>query len=150
MLIREVSWESVLGSILGSVLLDVFVNDLEEDLECTLIKAVDDTRLEGAVNVLESKIAMQRSLGKVEKWANRSFNKDKIKVLWLGGCNPLQWQKLSTDGLAGSVTEQDLPVLVDRHVSLQCWTLTACAVFAGAEPTVPWISTLSLQRVPYT
>lgn len=99
MLIREVSW----GSILGSILLNVFIKDLEEDL------AVDDTKLEGAVKILESKTAMHRDLGKLEKRANRNLKKDKSEVLWLGGSNPLQWHKLSTDGLAGSFAERDLP-----------------------------------------
>ncbi|KAK4832601.1 hypothetical protein QYF61_024392 [Mycteria americana] len=88
----------------------IFIHDLEEELDCTLIKVVNDTKLEGAVSILEGKIAIQRNLGKLEKWADRNFvkfNKDKSKVLWLGWGNPLQQYK---------------PILVDsrRNVSQQC------------------------------
>ena len=89
MLTTRVSW----GSVLGSILLHIFVNDLEEELECTLAKVVNDTKLEGAVNILEGKIAIQRDLGRLEKWADRNES----KVLWLGWSNPLQQYKLNTN-----------------------------------------------------
>lgn len=91
-----VSW----GSVLASILLSNFNRDLEEELECMLVKVVNDTKLEVAVNITEVKIAFQRDLGKLEKWADRNFvksNKDKSKVLWLGWSNPLQRFKLSTN-----------------------------------------------------
>lgn len=91
----------------------------------TLIKVVNNTKLEGAVSILEGKIAIQRDLGKSEKWADRNFvkfNKDKSNVLWLGWSNPLQQYKLRTNWLASSFAEKDLPVLVDSrlNVSQRC------------------------------
>lgn len=105
MLTTGVSW----GSVPASILLNIFISDLEEELECTLVKVVNDAKLEVAVNITEVKIAMQGDLGKLEKWADRNFvksNKDKSKVLWLGWSNPLQRFKLSTNWSAGAFAEK--------------------------------------------
>jgi len=87
------------GSILRSVLCNIFINDLEEELERALVKVLNDTKLESAVSILEGKTAIQRDLGKLEKWADRNFvkfNKDESKVLWQGWGNSLQQYKPST------------------------------------------------------
>ncbi|KAK4825434.1 hypothetical protein QYF61_027464 [Mycteria americana] len=75
-----------MGSILGRVLLNVFVNDLEEEMECTVFKSADDTKVGHAVDMLEGRAAIQIDLDRLEEWADRNLMKiseEKCKVLHL-------------------------------------------------------------------
>ena len=78
------------GSVLGPVLFKNCINDLDEGIKG---KFLDDIRLGGSVDPLESKRALQRDLDMLDPWAKDNcvrFNKTKCQVLLFSQNNPRQ------------------------------------------------------------
>jgi len=79
------------GLVSGLALFNIFVDDMDSRIECTLIKFAYDTKLRGAVDMLEGRDAIQRDLDRLETWAHMNlmkFNRAKCKVLHMGWGNP--------------------------------------------------------------
>lgn len=71
------------GTVLAPVLFTVSIKDTANGIECTLIKFVDTTKLNGVVDTSEGQDTIQRDLDNFKKWAHgnlKRFNKAKCKV----------------------------------------------------------------------
>ncbi|GAB0180442.1 triadin [Grus japonensis] len=113
------------GSVLGLALFNIFVGNMDNGIECTLSKFAHNTKLCGAVNMLEGRDAIRRDLDRLDRWARANcttFNKAKCKVQHVGQGNPKHKYRLGGEWIESSPEEKDLGVLVDNklNMSRQC------------------------------
>jgi len=106
------------GLVLGLALFNIFVGNTDSGIEC---KFADNTKLCGAVDMLEGRDAIQRDLDRLEGWACVNlvmFNKSKCKVLHLGQGNPCYQYRLGDEGVESSPAEKNLGKLMDEKLDM--------------------------------
>ncbi|PKU42310.1 reverse hypothetical protein [Limosa lapponica baueri] len=114
-------------SILGVVLFNISINDLDDGTECTINKFTDDVKLGGVTDKPESRVVIQRSLDRLEKWANGNLIKfNKLEVLHMRKNKPIHQYMVGATQLKSSLAEKHLRVLVNTklNMSQQCALVT--------------------------
>jgi len=110
------------GSVLGPLLFNIFVGDTDSGIQCTLSKFANDTKLRGAVDMLQGRDVVQRDLDRHEMWARANlmkFNKAKCKVLHMDQGNPQHKYRLGGKWGGSSPKEKDLGMLVDEKLNIE-------------------------------
>jgi len=110
--------------VLGLALFNIFVSNMDGGIECTLSKFANDTKLCGAVDMLEERDGIQKDLDRLERWACANLMKiseAKCKVLHMGQHNPKHKHRLGGEWIESS-PEKELRVLVDKKLNMtrQC------------------------------
>ena len=98
-------------SVLGLVLFNIFINGINSGIECTLSKAIDDTKLCDAVDTFKEQDATWRDLCRPKQWAQVNlmrFNKFKCKILHLHCGKSCYGNKLGDISMVHNPAKKDL------------------------------------------
>lgn len=87
------------------------------EIECILNKFSDNTMLDGNVDLLKGRKALQTDMDRLDQCAKDSCTRFS-KVKCLGCSNPMQCYRLKAEWLGSCSAERDLGVLVDNRLNM--------------------------------
>ena len=117
------------GSVLGPLLFLIYINDIDEWLNCKLLKFADDTKLFTSVASKQDIERLQQDLVNICRWSKEwlmLFNKDKCKVMHIGLNNPQIEYTMDGLKLEEINEERDLGIIMQND--LKCTKQCAKAV----------------------
>jgi len=97
------------GLVLDLIMFSILINDLDEGIESTVGKFVDDTKLRQVVDTPEGCAAIKLELDKMKSLAERNlvrFNKGRCRVLHLGRNNDMHWHRLGAYLMEGALQKR--------------------------------------------
>ncbi|KAF4801112.1 hypothetical protein TURU_037527 [Turdus rufiventris] len=124
------------GFILGLDVFHIFVSNVGSGL---LSQFAGNTKMCGAVNMLEGRDVIQRSLDSLEGHVCvnlMNFNKAKCEIQQLSWGNPKHKHSLDSEWIESSLEEKDLGVLVDVELNMT-WQCALAAQKANLHQEKP-------------
>ena len=103
------------GSILGPTLFLMYINDIEENLNSTVLKFADDTKVMKVIDNHHCHADLQNDIKGLEKWAElweMQFNVDKCKMMHYGFNNTRHTYTMNNKELQTVSEEKDLGVII--------------------------------------
>ena len=117
------SWQPVTSGVPQGIgaYSDQYHYDLYEEIECTLNKFADDTRLAGSVVISDGRKALQRDLDRMDRWAEANemkFNKIKCWILHFGHNNPRRHYRPRAEKLEDNSEEKNLVMSAEAQLNM--------------------------------
>ena len=109
------------GSILGPTLFLMYINDIEENLNSTVLKFADDTKVIKVIDNHHCHADLQNDIKGLEKWAKlwqMQFNVDKYKMMYFGFNNTRHTYTMNNKELQTVSDEKDLGVIIQDNLKV--------------------------------
>ena len=103
------------GSVLGPLLFLIYINDIDDNLDSSLVKFADDTKIYRRINSNQDAQKLQDDINTMQSWSERwqmKFNPEKCKCVHFGHGNPGFTYKIQGREIESVMQERDLGVLV--------------------------------------
>ena len=109
------------GSILGPTLFLMYINDIEENLNSTVLKFADDTKVMKVIDNHHCHADLQNDIKGLEKWAKlwqMQFNVDKCKMMHFEFNNTRHTYTMNNKELQTVSEEKDLGVIIQDNLKV--------------------------------